>query len=293
MKSKKLLMPIIILVVAFVLMTAFAIINGISKKPTITEEDFPFSITYELNGKTETIEGVYSASFVGRGGYADTKGRIYEGKIVGMENEEDNFYVLSENEEGYLVLHTNFYADYLMGDTEYDYFMGEEFMPKMYYYDSQGVEYEDEETLLAQGAKLVRWTYPLPVTNDFVFSHISYMSGEVVLPMVIIAVLALVVMMIFVKKEKNRKNKRADKISTIFNFLIGIVVVPFMTVLGNLIDINGGSGALTHQMLYVIPAISILGLAASVALRRKNYSKGGMMVQFVGPALFVVALLYK
>ena len=288
MKSRKMLMPIVNLVAAFVFMTAFAIINGISKKPTITEGDFPFSITYELNGKTETIEGVYSASYVGHGGYADTKGRIYEGKIVGMQNEEDNFYVLSENEEGYLVLHTNFYADYLMGDTEYDYFMGEEFAPKMYYYDSQGVEYEDEETLLAQGASLIRWTYPVPVTNSFVFSHISIMSGEVVLPMVIIAVLALVAMIIFVKKEKNKKT---DKIATIFNFIIGIVVVPFMTVLGTLIDINGGSAELGRQLLYILPAFSILGVAASVALRRKNYPKGGMVVQFVGPALFVVILL--
>ena len=72
------------------------------------------------------------ASFVGHGGYADPKSRIYEGRIEGMLNESDTMYVINENEEGYIVLLTNFYADYLMGDPQYDYFSEEEFEPKLF-----------------------------------------------------------------------------------------------------------------------------------------------------------------
>ena len=291
MKSRKMVLPIIILMAGILAMTAFAIINGVSKKPTITEGDFPFSITYELEGKTETIEGVYSVSFVGHGGYADTKGRIYEGKIVGMQNESDNFYVLKESKEGYLVLLTNFYADYLMGDPQYDYLMGEEFEPKLLYYDSEGIEYTDEETLLDQGVKLIRWTYPMPVVNELVFSHISIMSSEVVLPMLFMGVLTLLVMLIFVKKDKKVVQGKIDKISAILNFIIGIVVIPFMTIVGSFIDINGGSSEWGHQMLYVLPSFSVLCIAASVGLRRKGVKKGGLAVQFVGPVLFAVIMV--
>ena len=294
MKLKKLMLPIIILVVAVISMTAFVIVNGISKKPTITEEKFPFSITYELNGKTETIEDVYEASFVGHGGYADPKFRIYEGKIAGMQYEGDTAYVLSESSEGRIVLVTNFYADYMMGDPQYDYFVWETFAPMMLYYDSQEVEYTDEETLLSKGVKLISWEYPQPVENNLVFSHIAILSSEVVLPTVFIGALALLAMIILVKKgksSKKAKNGKSDKISVVLNFIIGIVVIPFMTVFGAFLDIIGNSAELGQQLLYIIPAFSLLCLAASVGLRRKGFKKGGLAIQFVGPVLFAVVLV--
>ena len=59
-------------------------------------------------------------------------------------------YVLKENQDGYVDLLTNFYADYLMGDPQYDYFSLEEFETKLLYYDFEGMEYDDEATLQEQ-----------------------------------------------------------------------------------------------------------------------------------------------
>ena len=223
----------------FSVRTTLTKLSETAKKPTITEEKFPFSITYELNGKEETIEGVYHASFVGHIGYADPKSRIYEGKIEGRQNENDTVYILSENEDGYIALFTNLYADYLMGDPQYDYFSGGEFEPKLLYYDFEGMEYDDEATLQEQGVTLVSWIYPLPVENSLVFSHIAVLSSQMVLPMTLIGVLALLAMMIFVKKEKELKNSRINKISVICNFIIAIIVIPFMKGFAILMDIGG------------------------------------------------------
>lgn len=267
-------------------MAAFMIISGISKKPTITEEKFPFFITCELNGKEETIEGVYRASFVGHVGFADPKSRIYEGKIEGRQDENDTVYILSENEDGYIALFTNLYADYLMGDPQYDYFSGGEFEPKLLYYDFEGMEYDDEATLQEQGVTLVSWIYSLPVENNFVFSHIAFLSSRVIFPTVFIGVLTLLAMIIFVRKEKEFKNSKKNKISLLCNFIIGILVISFMTVFASLMDIGGVSAAFNQQMSYITPAFSILCLAASVGVRRKNYDKAGLLVQFAGPVVF-------
>jgi hypothetical protein len=65
------------------------------------------------------------------------------------------------------VIGTQLYADYLMGDPEYDYFDNETFEPKIYYYDENEAEYHDEETLARQGVKLISFEYPMPIENAF------------------------------------------------------------------------------------------------------------------------------
>ena len=50
MKSKKLLLPTIIISVAILAMAVFSVVSNIAQKPTITKGEFPFSITYELDG---------------------------------------------------------------------------------------------------------------------------------------------------------------------------------------------------------------------------------------------------
>ena len=291
MKSKKLLLPTIIISAAIVAMIVYSVITSIAQKPTITEKEFPFSITYELNGKTETIEDVYVAFFTGNGGYVETTGRCYDGEIVGKEDKDSASYVLSKINDKAIILYTNFYADYLMGDPEYDYFSDEAFKPSIVYYGVNGEAYEDEQTLLAHGVKLIDWEYPEPIENTFVFSHISYLSGEVVIPLVVIAVLALVAVIIFVKKEDGLNTQWIDRISVLFNFVIALIVVPFTTIYGVFSDINGSSSAITHQIGYLVPAITILGLAASVSLRRKGLKKSSLIVQFVGPVVFALLIV--
>ena len=75
MKSKKLFLPTIILAVAILATVVYSIISSIAFKPAITEGEFPFSITYELDGERVTIEDVYKVHYVRNDGYADTKSR--------------------------------------------------------------------------------------------------------------------------------------------------------------------------------------------------------------------------
>ena len=266
-------------------MAVYSIVTNIAKKPTITEKDFAFSITYELNGETHTIDDVYSVRYDRNDGYADTKDRIYVGKI-GEMNEGDTNYILQKDEEGRIELITNFYPDYLMGDSAYEYFDDGDFEPQILYYDAEEIEYTDEETLSEQKVKLISFEYPTPIENSFVFSHISYFSGAVVLPTVLIALLALVAIMILVKKEKDLTYKAIDKISIILNFVIGFTLVPFATIVGMLIDINGGGPELYRQILYFIPALLVLCIATSVALRREGYGKKSLVAQLIG--LFII-----
>jgi hypothetical protein len=112
-----------------------------------------------------------------------------------------------------------------------------------------------------------------------------------VLPILLIALLALLAMIIFVKKEKDLKYKAVDIVSIIFNFIIPFVYLPFVTVLSIFIDIEGGGPELYFQILYFIPWVSTLCLAASVALRRKGYAVRALITEFAGPAVFALYLV--
>lgn len=290
MKSKKLFLPTIILIVAVFAMAVCSVVMSIAKKPTVTEGEFHFSITYELDGERVTIDDVYRARYVRNDGYADTKGRVYVGGIVGL-GEENTMYTLKKDANGRIELWTHFYADYMMGDTEYDYFDDEAFEPRIYYYDAEEQEYSDEETLSAQGVKLIGFKYPAPIENSFVFSHISHFSGAVVLPTLLIAMLAFIAIIIFVRKDKELKYKAVDIISLILNCIIGSIYLAFVTILAIFIDAEGGGPEFYYQVLYFIPSFSLLCIAASVALRRKGYGAKSLIAELIGPAAFIVYLI--
>jgi hypothetical protein len=290
MKNKKLFLPTIILVIAIIATAAYSVISSIANKPTITEGEFPFSITYELDGERKTIEDVYKVHYVINGGYADTKSRVYAGELE-SSGEDNTLYTLKKNENGRIELWTHFYPDYLMGDPDGDYFENEPFEPKIYYYDSEETEFYDEETLSVQGVKLISFEYPTPIENSFVFSHISHFSGAVVLPTLLISLLALIAIIIFVRKEKELKYKAIDTISIVLNFIIGFTLIPFVTILAMLIDIEGGGPELYFQVLYFIPVFSVLCIAASVALRRKGYGVKSLVAELIGPAVFALYLI--
>ena len=290
MKTKKLFLPTVILVVAILVTIIFLVIFSIAKKPSVTEAEFPFSITYELDGETVTISEVYKARYVRNDGYADTKTRVYEGSI-GDTEDSGSFFTLKKEENGRIELWTHLYADYLMGDPEYDYFDDKPFEPRIGYYDAEEQEHTDEETLTAHGVKIISFEYPTPIENPLVFSHLSYFSGAIVLPILLIALLALVAIMIFVRKERELKYKTVDVFSIILNFVVFFTLVPLVTVLGMFIDIEGGSPAFYHQVAYFIPSFSVLCIAASVALRRKGYGVKSLIVQLAAPALFIVYLI--
>ena len=287
MKKGKLFLPTIILASAIVITLICVIIAGISLKPAVTEGEFPFSITYELDGETVTINDVYKVHYDDDEAY---KYRVYVGKI--QDKEEDNsYYTLKNEENGRIELWTHFYADYLMGDPEYDYFDEQPFEPRIYYYDDQEIEYHDEQTLADHGVKLISFEYPEPIKNSLRFSKIVIPESEVVLPSIIIAFLAMIATLIFVKKDSDYVRKLINIITIVFNFIIGFVVFPFFTILAGLLNALGDIGNVMNLTTYLLPALTILCITASIGLRRKLYGKSALVVQFISPAVFVIIII--
>ena len=57
-----------------------------------------------------------------------------------------------------------------------------------------------------------------------------------------------------------------------------------------LLEAMGDVGDIMNLVIYLLPALTILGITASIALRRKLYGKSALIVQFISPAVFVVIL---
>ena len=287
MKKGKLFLPTIILVLAVVITAVSVIIAGISLKPVVTESEFPFSITYELDGETVTINDVYKVHYNDDEAY---KYREYIGEI--QDKKEDNtYYILKTEENGRIELWTQFYADYLMGDPEYDYFDEEPFEPRIYYYDEHETEFRDEETLAEHGVKLISFEYPEPIKNSLRFSHIVMPEDGVTLPSIIIAFLAMIATLIFVKKDTDYLRKPINIITIVFNFIIGFIVFPFFTTFAGLLNALGDVGDVMNLIIYLLPALTILCITASIGLRRKLYGKSALAVQFISPAVFVIIII--
>ncbi len=287
MKNKKLFLPSIILVTAIVLTMISVIIAGIALKPKVTESEFPFSITYELDGETVTINDVYKVRYDEDKQY---KQRMYVGEIGDM-GESNTIYTLKTEETGRIELWTHFHPDYLMGDSEYDYFDDEAFEPRIYYYDAQETEYHDEETLAKQGVKLINFEYPEPIKNSLAFSHLVFPESEVIFPSILIAFLAMISTLIFVKKDKDYVSKPINIITIVFNFIIGLTAFPFFTIIALLLSALGDIGNVMNLLSYLLPALTILCITASIGLRRKLYGKSALIVQFISPAVFAVIMI--
>lgn len=287
MKNKKLFLPTIILVAAIVLTMLVVLVSGISLKPKITEGEFPFSITYELDGETTTIDEVYKVRYVEDNRF---KNRMYVGEIGDM-GENNTTYILKKDETGRVEMWTHFYPDHLMGDPEYDYYDDGAFEPRIYYYNLEETEFTDEETLAEHGVKLINFEYPEPIKNSLTFSHFVFPENEVIFPSIIIAFLAWIATLIFVKKDKEYIRKPINIITIIFNFIIGLVVFPFFTIIASLLSALGDIGNIMNLLQYLLPALTLLSVTASIGLRRKLYAKSALIVQFTSPAIFVVILI--
>ena len=286
MKRFKLFFLTIILVAAIVLTSISAFISGIALKPTVTESEFPFSITYELDGENVTINDVYKVRYEENKKY---KSRIYIGEI-GNLGEDNTIYTLKTEKNGRIELWTHFYPDYLMGDAEYNYFDEEAFEPRIYYYDAEENEFYDKETLSEQGVKLISFEYPEPIENSMAFSHIIIPESDVVVPTVIIAVLAMLATIIFVKKDNDYISMPINTVTVVFNFIIGFIVMPFFMTFAGLLEAMGDVGDIMNLIIYLLPALAILSITASIGLRRKLYGKSALLVQFISPAVFAVIM---
>ena len=295
MVNKKLSLAKIILLSGIILTIIVDLFICAAKKPVITEYSFPFSITYEFGGETVRIEDEFVCVYTGPGQSVDPADRFYDGYLKGGDDElACGDYLIERYEDGELVILTEFFAGYMMGDPLYkdhytDYYR---FEPQIgfYVYDEY-IEYTDEEALAPYDVRIVDWEYPQPVENKLSFAGFTRLTRNTVLPMLAVSLLTLLACIILVKKEEGLSFGVVDKVSVLFNFVLGFAALPFLAVCCTLIDINGSADDPLSMAAFFVPALCGFGLAASVCLRRKGYGKLSLLVQFAGVALMALVLL--
>lgn len=289
MKNKNLRILSLIFAIGLVLAIVASLITGIVKAPVITEQDFPFAVTYRLDGETKTLEGVYRVQFRSTGKGTDPLERYYEGQhLLNPAQEHFAAYTIAEKDGLELCIVAIFSNSLLMGDADdvdfhYD--------PYLAVIDSEGYEYEDEETLSRFDAEIIGWVYPESVENTFRFVGFSKLHDDSMFAMLAVGIIMILACMIFVKRDKTVPYKVMDKLSIAMNCIVCIIGLPFITAVTSFMQITMSGDELIYQMFLCIPALTAFTVAASIALRRTGYTKAGFFVQFVGPLLFALPLI--
>lgn len=111
-----------------------------------------------------------------------------------------------------------------------------------------------------------------------------------ILSVSVIAIAALLLCMIFVERDWDQTGTILDKIGLVMNLLVVAFAFPFILIVSTLSEILGETSAL-QQVLYLTPALTMTGVCVSVVLRRRGYSLWGFLIQFIGPAVFTLAVL--
>lgn len=289
MKSKNLRVPAIIIAIGLILMLAAYFLTSVQKTPTITEQDFEYSVTYKIDGETKTFKGVYTCRFNGFGNNGiDPLTRYYVGeyKVDGVKTESRRYTIAKK--DGYtLDVITLFNDSYLMGDTDNDpdYELENPCLEAM---DAQGQQYDESELPAVFNAEIVSWEYPEPIENSFIFSGFSGLYVVSMGATLLVGFLTLILCMILVRKGADVVYGALDKIGIALNFVISIVVFPIISFVVCLIQAYQTGPDWIYQVYLCIPPIIALSIAASVSLRRKGFKLSGFLIQFFWIAVLVI-----
>ena len=291
--SKKL--PILIIAIGILVAVCGHLLTSMCKAPTVTEQSFDFSVTYKLDGETKTLEGVYTSRFqrFGNGGI-DPLDRYYDGEYtINGTTSPSRTYTIDQKEgmELYIVMSLNDY--YLMGDKKNLSYSSTLEAPCLEAIDEEGIQYADTELPDVFDAEIVSWECSAPIENNFVFVGFAGFHTVSTVVMIIVGLLTLVACMIFVKKESDINYGVLDILGIILNFAATFIALPFMFLMGWLIQMFPTGADWIYQAYLCLPAILPFTLAASVSLRRKGFAKLGFFIQFIAPVLTVVVAIFE
>ena len=289
MKTKNLRKTNMILVVSLIATLMLLFLGYSVQKPDVAQEEFPFTITYSYQGETKTISDVYVAEYVQRAKYLGENSLTWYGYIQDHNRLESDYYRIGEIDGQLYSINLNLEPGYLMGDPAY---AGSVCRPTGAYHSfdsTNDIMVTDPEELAQLGFSIVSWEYPEPIENDFSFGGLS-LSSEATIYTAAIAAAALLACMVLIKKDREIVYRKMDKISIVLNFLIAFVAFPFIFMVSVLSEIVSDT-SVWQQLLYVTPALTVLGIAASVAVRRCGYGTCSLFIQFTGPILFAVSLV--
>ena len=289
MNAKNLKKAKIILVVYLIAMLALLLLGYSVRSPKIAQQEFPFSITYSYLGETETISGTFVGEYVRKAKYLGDDSVAWHGYIKDHDRLESDFYRIMEIDGQAFSINLNIEPGYLMGDPKYADSVGQPSGVCHSFDGTNEITVTDPAELEKLGFSIVNWEYPKPIENAFSFGGIS-LSSEAAVYTAIIAIAALLACMILIKKDKEMKYGNLDKVSVVLNFLIAIVAFPFILMLSMLSEIVADT-SIWQQFLYVAPALTVLGIGASVTLRRLGCKRTGFGIQFAGPLIFALLIL--
>ena len=291
MNTKNLKKAKIIFVIYLIATLALLFLGYSVQKPKVAQQEFPFTITYSYQGETQTISDVYLGEYVRSAKYLGDDSLAWYGYIKDHNRLESDFYRIGEINGQAFSINLNIEPGYLMGDPK---FAGSVCQPTGVCHSFDGtneITVTDPAELEKLGFSIVNWEYPKPIENAFSFGGIS-LSSEATIYTAAIAVLALLACMILIKKDKELTCGTLDKISILLNILVIVIGFPFILIVSSLSEILAEVSSI-QQLLYFSPALTVIGIAASVTLRRMGHKNLGFLIQFAGPAVFALSVLIE
>ena len=290
MKNNGLRIPVVILTLGLIAAVAAHFLTSMIKHPVIGEHDFDFSVTYNLDGETKILEGVYRCRFEGMSQGIDPLERIYSGVyLTDGSGKTDSIFPIAVKDGMELGLVVIFSDAYLMGDEDGSH----HFDPYLVVTDRDNIVFDDPEMLAKFDAQIIGWEYPQSLENTFVFSGFSEIHSESMFAMLLVGILVLGACLLFVRKDQAVDYKTLDRISVVLNFLVGLLALPIITLCVWFVQAFKIGADWVYQANLVLPAITVFSIAASVSLRRKGFTKTGFFIQFTGPLLFVVLIILE
>ena len=289
MKEKNRLKAWIILGIYLTATCALLIFGYSVQKPRVGQQEFPFSITYSYQGKTETISDVYVGEYVRWAKYIGDGHTAWYGYVKDRNRLEADFYRIGEQDEKHFSINLNIEPGYLMGDPQYADVLCQPSALCIVSDGLDGIRITDPAELEQLGFSIVSWEYPEPIDNSFSYGGIS-LSSQAALFTAALAVAALLACMILIRKEPEVTYGIQDKVSIIVNFLVAFIAFPFILITSCLSEILSDV-SMGQQLLYLAPAVTALGVAASVTLRRMGQKHIGFWIPFAGPAIFALLVL--
>lgn len=282
MNNKTLKIPAIIIAIGLITAIVAYFLTSVQLKPTVTEQDFAYSVTYKIDGETKTFDGIYTCRFDGFGNDGvDPLFRYYTGEYtVDRVQLSSRCYTIDEKDGYELYIVTLLEDDQLMGDNQDP--IGGLQDPCLEAKDADGNQYDQEALPSVFDAEIVSWKYPEPIENSFVFAGFSGLYVGNMSWMMLVGLLTLICCMIFVKKGEGVVYSTLDKIGIVLNFLIVFAALPISYLIAGLIQAYPTGPDWIYQGYLCIPPMISFTLAASVSLRRKGFRKCGFFVQFLG-----------
>ena len=276
----------------YVIATFALLLLGYSvRKPAVAEQEFPYTITYSLDGRTETISDVFVAEYVRAEKYIGDDAIHWFGYIKDHDRLEYNYYTIAENDGLSYSINLNMEPGYLMGDPNYADPASSPELVILSFDGTNEIRIDDSAEMKEMGFFLISYEYPEPIENSFGFGGIS-MSSQAVILTSAIAVVALLACMIAIKKDKELTYIVADKFGILLNFMVMIVGFPFIFISCCLMEIVSDASFL-YQVLYITPALTAIGVAISLTARRTGHKWLSFLVQFAGPVVFGFILLLE